>query len=121
MSIDNEELGKILVLLKTGRDLIEEAMDTHIYHAANCEKSDADCGYAKHIKDVDKLIAELWDGKTDSDDNPCIFRSHYLCESCDEEWESEWSCDCNDKCSTCNREIESYQCEEFNFSTGRWE
>lgn len=30
----------------------------------------------------------------------------YYCEDCDEEWEDEWSCMCNDKCPECGKEYE---------------
>lgn len=30
----------------------------------------------------------------------------YYCEDCDEEWEDEWSCMCNDKCPECGKEHE---------------
>lgn len=28
------------------------------------------------------------------------------------EWEDEWDCACNDKCPTCNAEIEPYQSDK---------
>jgi hypothetical protein len=33
------------------------------------------------------------------------FRKSYAC-PCGEEWTDEWSCLCNDKCPSCNKEIE---------------
>jgi len=27
-------------------------------------------------------------------------------------WEDEWDCACNDRCPSCNKEIEPYYCEE---------
>ena len=29
------------------------------------------------------------------------FRNHYICERCDETWEDEWSCMCDDDCPHC--------------------
>lgn len=33
--------------------------------------------------------------------------NHYLC-PCGEEWEDEWDCQCNDRCPSCNKEVEPY-------------
>ena len=33
--------------------------------------------------------------------------NHYLC-PCGNEWEDEWDCQCNDRCATCNKEVEPY-------------
>lgn len=54
---------------------------------------------------------------TDTSGNPCVWDNHYRCESClepdaevtdDVDWIDPWSCQCNSKCPTCNREIEPY-------------
>ena len=34
------------------------------------------------------------------------FENHYVCPKCDTSWTDEWSCTCNDRCPTCNGEIE---------------
>lgn len=34
------------------------------------------------------------------------FENHYICPLCDTEWYDEWSCTCNDRCPTCDAEIE---------------
>lgn len=44
-----------------------------------------------------------------------LFRNHYYCEDCGHEWSDEWSCMCDDECSSCGRDIEpheSYELEE---------
>lgn len=41
------------------------------------------------------------------------FLNHYECEDCDIQWSDEWSCACNDKCSSCNAEIEPYKSEQI--------
>ncbi|BCH33205.1 hypothetical protein MesoLjLc_51350 [Mesorhizobium sp. L-8-10] len=46
----------ILDALKAGRDLIEEAMHTHIYDESNGEIPPADCPYAAHVRLVDELL-----------------------------------------------------------------
>lgn len=33
---------------------------------------------------------------------------------CNEVWEDQWSCMCNDRCPTCNAEIEPFKSEELN-------
>lgn len=37
-----------------------------------------------------------------------IFHNFYEC-PCGETWEDHWSCACNDKCPSCNAEIEPYK------------
>lgn len=34
------------------------------------------------------------------------FRNEYYCEECDTNWADEWSCQCNDRCPTCDQETE---------------
>lgn len=45
------------------------------------------------------------------------FRNHYQHEDCPVdpgiEWEDTWSCACNDRCPSCNAEIEPYESEEL--------
>lgn len=40
------------------------------------------------------------------------FRKHYTC-PCGTEWWDEWDCLCNDRCPTCNAEIELDDYEEL--------
>lgn len=49
----------------------------------------------------------------EAEEAPTWFRNSYHCESCNEDWEDEWDCACNDKCPTCNKEIEPYESEEI--------
>jgi len=37
------------------------------------------------------------------------YSNHYYCSACQQEWHDEWDCECNDRCSTCNKEIEPYE------------
>jgi hypothetical protein len=41
------------------------------------------------------------------------FINHYRCPDDGTEWTDRWSCACNDKCPTCNKEIEPYESEEI--------
>jgi hypothetical protein len=41
------------------------------------------------------------------------FRNYYRCPDDGTEWSDEWSCTCNDKCPTCNKEIEPYESEDI--------
>jgi hypothetical protein len=50
--------------------------------------------------------SDIWEGPTDDDGAPCRFVNHYTCTECNEVWQDQWSCACNDKCPVCNREIE---------------
>jgi hypothetical protein len=40
------------------------------------------------------------------------YRNEYFCEECGTEWTDEWSCQCNDRCPTCNLEIEPSESRE---------
>ena len=37
------------------------------------------------------------------------FINKYWCSECNENWVDVWSCACNDKCPSCNKEIEPYE------------
>jgi len=46
------------------------------------------------------------------------FLNHYHCDDCETSWEDEWSCACNDRCPTCNREIEPSDSDEMEETLG---
>jgi hypothetical protein len=52
---------------------------------------------------------DLWEGPVDTDDEPCRIVNHYECQACHETWTDQWSCACNDRCPSCNREIEPHE------------
>ena len=39
------------------------------------------------------------------------YSNQYCCPYCQLEWDDEWDCACNDRCPTCNKEIEPYESE----------
>ena len=41
-----------------------------------------------------------------------IYRNHYRC-PCGTTWQDEWSCQCNDRCPECNKEVEPHESEEL--------
>ncbi len=43
---------------------------------------------------------------------PEKFRNYYSC-PCGEQWDSTWSCMCNEKCAVCNKEIQPIRSEEL--------
>ena len=49
----------------------------------------------------------VWDGPTDGEGQPCRHVNHYEC-VCGETWTDQWSCQCNDECPACGREIEPH-------------
>ena len=51
------------------------------------------------------------------DFEPEKFRNYYLC-SCGEEWNSTWSCTCNERCPRCSKEIEPTSFEELCLECG---
>lgn len=52
-------MTRIDVELKRARNLIAEAMETHIYDKANGEKPAPDCEYAAALVSLDVLIKEI--------------------------------------------------------------
>lgn len=40
------------------------------------------------------------------------FNKHYEC-PCGATWSDEWSCECNDRCPDCNKEIEAYDSDDL--------
>lgn len=40
----------------------------------------------------------------DSEGNPCVWKNDYRCE-CGEEWDGVWSCQCDDECGICGKDI----------------
>jgi hypothetical protein len=53
-------------------------------------------------------------GDSDEDQAEEIrFLNHYKCQYDGAEWTDEWSCACNDRCPTCNKEIEPYESNEI--------
>lgn len=56
---------------------------------------------------VQRALAEL-----DSGTSP-RFLNHYHCDACDVEWSDEWSCASNDRCPTCDKEIEPHQSDDL--------
>lgn len=51
------------------------------------------------------------DLQTDSSGNPTVWLNTYVCQSCEERWEDAWSCGCNDRCPSCDAEIEPVSSE----------
>jgi len=48
----------------------------------------------------------------DTDGNPCVWDNHYTCQACtseQEDWSDNWSCQSNDDCGECGKEIEPHE------------
>ena len=43
------------------------------------------------------------DLEKDSEGNPCVWLNQYRCD-CGEEWDSPWSCQCDDECGRCGKD-----------------
>lgn len=55
----------------------------------------------KHQRDLVKLAA--FSGfATDSEGIPCTASNLYRCEECNHDWQTDWSCACDDRCPECN-------------------
>lgn len=64
------------------------------------------------VADIQAMAQPLTTPKTESDRNDSSeFENHYLC-TCGEEWQDTWSSACNDRCPSCNREIEPYASDD---------
>lgn len=44
---------------------------------------------------------------TDSEGNPCVWLNYYRCE-CGNEWDSAWSCQCDEECGECGKDYSPY-------------
>jgi transcription initiation factor IIE alpha subunit len=51
--------------------------------------------------------------KRDEDAHENKFSMQYVCPDDGTRWTMEWSCTCNDKCPTCNKEIEPSEVEDL--------
>lgn len=56
---------------------------------------------------VPKAHLESTESASQDSDESTHWTNHYLC-PCGEKWEDRWDSCCNDKCPSCNKEIEPY-------------
>ncbi|MGZ0076383.1 hypothetical protein PL263_19970 [Methylomonas sp. EFPC3] len=56
-----------------------------------------------------KTINQPSVGATPAEISAVRYLNQYRCPYCQTEWEDEWDCACNDRCSDCNKEIEPYE------------
>lgn len=50
---------------------------------------------------------------TDTDGEPCRYLNRYTCDACEESWEDQWSCGCDDECPKCGRDISPDDSEDL--------
>jgi hypothetical protein len=62
---------------------------------------------------LDEALATKEEYSDEDQDEEIRFINHYRCPDDGTEWSDEWSCTCNDKCPTCNKEIEPYESEDI--------
>lgn len=60
--------------------------------------------------------SDIWTGPTDSDGAPCRFINHYVCAACEISWQDQWSATCNDRCPSCDAEIEPRSSDELDLA-----
>lgn len=41
------------------------------------------------------------------------YLNHYECDRCGAQWSDAWDCTCNDRCPSCNAEIEPYTSDDL--------
>jgi len=76
------------------------------------EIEDADKPHQALIVMVNQALA-LVAAEAALDEQPAHFVNYYDCDNCGHSWEDEWSCQCNDKCPECNREIQPSASKEI--------
>jgi len=66
------------------------------------------------------MVDPVWDRNPDDtllneeDDLPARFRNFYECPDCGVTWDTEWSCQCNDHCPSCDLgDILPYKSEDL--------
>jgi hypothetical protein len=61
------------------------------------------------------VVAWMWVSDSEAgvvpDEDEAKFRNHYR--HCGQEWTDDWSCQCNDRCPVCRKEIEPYQSDDL--------
>ena len=72
-------------------------------------------------KSVIHPLAFVWDGDTDTDDQPCNYLNHYECDDCSQAWEDRWSCACDDECPECGGSVGPSYSDVTNLDTGEVE
>lgn len=120
VELTNEEVGVIRRALRFALDMGE---DTYFaFFPDSDDYSDGDQDQDETARSVaQSLIDRLLDGTSDEEGNDLDedqaeeirFINHYQCPDDGTEWTDCWSCACNDKCPTCNKEIEPYESEEI--------
>lgn len=65
-----------------------------------------------------------WDHlHADTAGNPCVWRNRYACDCLDgsrSEWDSEWSCQCDDECPECGESVGPFESEWIGPSDPIW-
>ena len=59
--------------------------------------------------EIDPYGEEKWEDELDKYEPIYPYINYYRCPDCDEEWEMEYDCVCDDNCPTCGEEIEPYE------------
>lgn len=87
MRMSNAERLELMEQLGVADDPCEEAFDACFEHLLEC--------------------SEAYLEESDAEEEKQQFLNKYAC-PCGETWEDQWSCACNDRCPSCNKEIEPY-------------
>lgn len=62
----------------------------------------------------DKIeFLECVEDEDSDEDEEAKFRNFYRCDDCSEEWDDEWSCQCDDECPTCGVSYTPYKSEDI--------
>lgn len=58
-------------------------------------------GHAEHTRSYDVIGNQAVLVTKFKNDPPLTFTNYYCCPRCEEEWQSKWSCACDDECPEC--------------------
>lgn len=62
-------------------------------------------------EDIDSKLHITYKTEAISDEDENTMINYYECNDCNQSWEDTHSCACNDKCPSCNKEIEPFTSE----------
>jgi hypothetical protein len=68
---------------------------------------------SSHFSEVRPLSDVEIDGLCERFNFTAMFENHYECPNDGTCWVDVWSCACNDRCPTCNAEIEPFESEQI--------
>jgi hypothetical protein len=85
-----------------------------------CKVDHEDCRYQEMIFPVEDIDLGSENEKVEEDE-PIKYVNYYRCPDCNEEWQDEWSCACDDECPTCSISYSPYKSLDINKQFIGWQ